>query len=98
MKVIVDKKLIEDISHLSRLEFSEEDKIEMADNLNEILGWVEQLNEIDTEDTKPLTHISEEVNVMRNDEIKDVLSHQKALKSAPKKDSDYFRTPKVIGE
>lgn len=98
MKVTVDKKLIEDISHLSRLEFSEEDKTEMADNLNEILGWVEQLNEIDTTTTLPLTHISEEVNVMRNDEVANVLSHEKALKNAPKKDSDYFRTPKVIGE
>mgnify|MGYP001947431430 CR=1 FL=1 len=96
MKVTVDKKLIEDISHLSRLEFSEEDKIEMADNLNEILDWVEQLNELDTSKTLPLTHISEEINVMRNDEIADVLPHDKALKNAPKKDSDYFRTPKVI--
>ncbi|WP_291728080.1 Asp-tRNA(Asn)/Glu-tRNA(Gln) amidotransferase subunit GatC [Bernardetia sp.] len=96
MKVTVDKKLIEDISHLSRLEFSEEDKTAMADDLNEILDWVEQLDEIDTSDTEPLTHISTEINVMRNDEVKDVLPHDKALKNAPKKDSDYFRTPKVI--
>ena len=58
--------------------------------------WLEKLKEVDTENVEPLTTMSHEINVLREDEVKEHLSHERALKNAPKKDSDYFRVPKVL--
>jgi len=65
-------------------------------DLNKILNWVDQLRELDTESVEPLIHMSEEVNVLREDEVRNTISHEQALLNAPKKDSDYFRVPKVL--
>ncbi|GAB3828656.1 hypothetical protein GCM10028895_42460 [Pontibacter rugosus] len=68
----------------------------MLQDLNKILNWVDQLRELDTENIEPLIHMSEEVNVLREDEVRNTVSHEEALLNAPKKDSDYFRVPKVM--
>jgi aspartyl-tRNA(Asn)/glutamyl-tRNA(Gln) amidotransferase subunit C len=91
-----DKETLRKIAHLARLEFNPESESKMLASLNEILTWVEKLNEIDTTGVEPLTHMSEEVNVMREDKVKPPLPHDRALLNAPKKDADYFRVPKVI--
>lgn len=64
--------------------------------MTEILDWVEKLNELDTTGVEPLTNMSQEVNAYREDEVKEHLSHECALLNGPKKDSDYFRVPKVL--
>lgn len=92
----IDEKTVEDIAHLARLEFDPQRAKELAGEMTKILGWMEKLNEVDTENIEPLIHISTEVNVLRKDEISNVLEHDAALKNAPKKDSNYFRVPKVI--
>jgi len=81
---------------LARLEFDELKEEEMTKSLNSILNWMEVLNKVDTDNVKPLTHMSAEVNVLREDVVKGGLSHHDALLNAPKKDSDYFRVPKVL--
>ncbi|PVY41872.1 Asp-tRNA(Asn)/Glu-tRNA(Gln) amidotransferase subunit GatC [Pontibacter virosus] len=91
-----DIQTIRKIAHLARLEFNEEKEQEMLQDLNKILNWVDQLRELDTENVEPLIHMSEEVNVMREDLAQNTVSHDEALKNAPKKDSDYFRVPKVL--
>jgi aspartyl-tRNA(Asn)/glutamyl-tRNA(Gln) amidotransferase subunit C len=91
-----DIQTIRKLAHLARLEFSEEKEQEMLQDLNKILNWVDQLRELDTEQVEPLTHMSEEVNVFRDDVSKNTVSHDQALMNAPKKDSDYFRVPKVL--
>lgn len=91
-----DIQTIRKIAHLSRLELNEEKEQEMLQDLNKILNWVDQLRELDTENVEPLIHMSEEVNVMREDLSQNTVSHEAALKNAPKKDSDYFRVPKVL--
>ncbi|UII29276.1 Asp-tRNA(Asn)/Glu-tRNA(Gln) amidotransferase subunit GatC [Fulvivirga maritima] len=92
----IDKDLLNKIAHLARLEFDESTAEEMMADMTKILTWVEKLNELDTDDIEPLTTMSHEVNVLREDEVKPHLSHERALKNAPKKDSDYFRVPKVL--
>lgn len=92
----VDKDTLKKIAHLARLEIKEEDEQKVMDDMTKIITWVEKLNEIDTEGIEPLTSMSYEVNVMREDEVKPHLDHERALKHAPKKDSDYFRVPKVL--
>jgi len=91
-----DIQTIRKLAHLARLEFNEEKEQEMLQDLNKILNWVDQLRELDTEQVAPLTHMSEEVNVLREDVACNTLTHEQALLNAPKKDSDYFRVPKVL--
>ncbi|WP_162052862.1 Asp-tRNA(Asn)/Glu-tRNA(Gln) amidotransferase subunit GatC [Pontibacter pamirensis] len=91
-----DIQTIKKLAHLARLEFNEEKEQEMLQDLNKILNWMDKLRELDTENVEPLTHMSEEVNVLREDAARNTVTHEEALLNAPKKDSDYFRVPKVL--
>lgn len=91
-----DIQTIRKLAHLARLEFSEEKEQEVLQDLNKILDWMDKLRELNTEHVEPLTHMTEEVNVMREDIAKNTVTHEEALLNAPKKDSDYFRVPKVM--
>jgi aspartyl-tRNA(Asn)/glutamyl-tRNA(Gln) amidotransferase subunit C len=92
----IDRALLDKIAHLSRLEFDEKDAEKMMQDMTAIVNWVEKLNEVDTDGVEPLTTMSHEINVLRDDEVGEHLPHDKALQNAPKKDEDYFRVPKVI--
>jgi aspartyl-tRNA(Asn)/glutamyl-tRNA(Gln) amidotransferase subunit C len=92
----IDRNLLDKIAHLARLEFEEKDAEKMMQDMTAIVNWVEKLNEVDTTGVEPLTTMSHEINVFREDEVKEHLPHDLALKNAPKKDADYFRVPKVI--
>ncbi len=92
----IDDKLIQDLSKLAKLEFDEKSSIKMQEDLKKIIGFVDKLSEIDTSNIEPLIYLSEEKNVLREDEIGEMLSQTEALSNAPKKDSDYILVPKVI--
>ena len=92
----IDRALLDKIAHLSRLDFDEKDAEKMMQDMTAIVDWVEKLKEVNTDDVEPLTTMSFEVNVMREDEVKEHLPHDEALKNAPKKDDNYFRVPKVL--
>lgn len=92
----IDRAMLDKIAHLSRLEFDEKDAEKMMKDMTAIVTWVEQLKEVNTDGVEPLTTMSHEVNALREDEVKPHLSHHDALLNAPKKDSDYFRVPKVL--
>ena len=92
----ITNKLIQDIAALAKLEFDEQSGEQMKADLEKIIGFVDKLNEIDTEGVEPLIYLSKEVNVLREDEIKAVVSQVEALKNAPEKDSDYFKVPTVL--
>ena len=94
--MIIKKENVNKIAHLARLEFDDKGCEDMAKDMNKILEWMDKLNELDTKDVQPLTHMSAELNVLREDKLNQTLSHADALKNAPKKDSDYFRVPKVL--
>lgn len=92
----IDKDLVDKIAHLARLEFRNEQKEKIEQDLNNILSFMESLNEVDTSNVAPLVYMTDEKNVFRKDEVKQEITHEQALQNAPKKDSDYFRVPKVI--
>ncbi|MCF8423444.1 MAG: Asp-tRNA(Asn)/Glu-tRNA(Gln) amidotransferase subunit GatC [Bacteroidia bacterium] len=92
----IDIKTVDEVAHLARLEFSEDGKAEILNDMNRMLAFVDKLNEMDTNGIEPLIYMTDEVNVLREDEAKDTLTQKQALKNAPKKDSDYFKVPKVI--
>lgn len=91
-----DIQTIRKLAHLARLEFDQTKEQEMLKDLNQILDWMEKLRELDTSAIEPLTHMSEEVNVLREDKAFNAVTHEQGLRNAPKKDSDYFRVPKVL--
>ena len=92
----VDNKLIDDLSRLAKLNFDEQTIEEMKSDFENILGFVDKLSEIDTEGVEPLIYLSNEVNILRADEIEEDVTQEQALKNAPNKDSDYFKVPTVL--
>lgn len=92
----INNETVDKLAYLARLEFSDNDKVEIKKDLSRIISWIDKLNELDTENVEPLIYMSNEVNVLRKDEVKHTLTHEEALLNAPKKDSDYFRVPKVL--
>ena len=81
---------------MAKLEFDAKSAELMKADLEKIIGFVDKLSEIDTEGVEPLIYLSEEVNVLREDEIRAVISQVEALKNAPQKDSDYFKVSTVL--
>jgi aspartyl-tRNA(Asn)/glutamyl-tRNA(Gln) amidotransferase subunit C len=92
---ITDEK-IDQLAHLSRLEFNDEAKARIKTDLENILVLCEKLNEVDTEGIEPLIYMTDTMNNTREDVVKQVFTKDEILRNAPGKDSDYFRVPKVI--
>ncbi len=92
----IDHKTVDEIAHLARLEFENEAKDEIVKDMNRMLSFINKLNELNTDHIEPLIYMTDEKNVMREDEVIQTISQQEALKNAPKKDSDYFKVSKVI--
>ena len=96
--MIVTEALIDHLSHLAKLEFKGDQRDALKKDLEKIIGFMDQLNGLDTSEVEPLIFMSEEINRYRKDEIKRSITHDEALRNAPKKDSDFFRIPKVRGK
>jgi aspartyl-tRNA(Asn)/glutamyl-tRNA(Gln) amidotransferase subunit C len=94
----IDKKTVDEIAHLARLEFEDAAKDEIINDMNRMLAFVDKLNELNTDGVEPLIYMNEDVDVMREDITQTTITQQEALKNAPKKDSDYFKVPKVIDQ
>jgi aspartyl-tRNA(Asn)/glutamyl-tRNA(Gln) amidotransferase subunit C len=92
----VNDALVDKLAHLARLKFNDEEKQEIKADLQRMIAFVEKLNELELEGVKPLLHMSEEVNVLREDEIKGSVPREEALKNAPDHDDQFFKVPKVI--
>lgn len=92
----IDKQLISKLEHLARLELSDEEAARLMGDLNNILGMVEKLRELDTSEVEPLVYINEDVNVLREDIITGQASREEALRNAPEHDGAHFKVPKVI--
>lgn len=94
--MIVNDDLINNLSKLARLEFNDAEKDEIKDDLQKMITFIDKLNELDTTGVKPLLHMSENVNVLREDEVKGSISREEAMKNAPVHDEQFFKVPKVI--
>ena len=92
----IDDVLVEKLSDLAKLEFDKGSQKEIINDLNKIIRFVEKLNKLDTKGVEPLTYMTDEINILRDDIAKNSISKKDALKNAPQKDSDYFIVPKVI--
>jgi aspartyl-tRNA(Asn)/glutamyl-tRNA(Gln) amidotransferase subunit C len=89
----------EDVSHiaeLSRLKLTEEEKKKFQHQLNNILVYVDQLNEIDTGSVEPTSHILRVENVFRDDIIESSISVDEALANAPGRSGNFYKVPQII--
>lgn len=92
----VTEEIVDHIAHLARLEFEGDKKVAIRNDLEQIIGFMDKLQEVDTSDVEPLVFMTNEVNRLREDVGIVTLTQEEVLKNAPKKDSDYFRIPKVL--
>jgi len=89
---------VEHVASLAKLSFTTEEKALLVEQLNKILEYMEQLNELDTSNVEPLSHVIELSNVFRPDETTSSLGREEALRNAPARTEKFFKVPKVIGE
>jgi len=93
----IDEETVDKIAHLARLELTGTEKQDMIKDMNKILEFMDKLNEINTTGVEPLIYMTGEVNAVREDVVKQTITHEEALLNAPKHDDDYFLVAKVIG-
>ena len=92
----VNDTLVDKLANLARLQFDNTEKSAIKNDLQLMIQFVEKLNELDTTGVSPLLHMSDNINALREDEIKGSISREDGLKNAAKKDSQFFKVPKVI--
>ena len=92
----IDDQIIDKISRLAYLEFGEEEKEKIRQDLEQILTFVEKLRELDTENVEPLVYLSDKTEVLREDRMIPTISNEEALLNAPEKSGRFFKVPKVI--
>ncbi len=94
----IDNNTVDKIATLAKLEFNDNAKEEIKEDLNKMLHFVDKLNELDTDNVEPLIYMLDEEQVLREDDVKGHVTQKEALKNAPDADSDYFKVPKVINK
>lgn len=94
----VNDELVENLAGLARLEFNDEEKEIIKDGLQRMIRFVDKLNELDTSGVKPLLHMTDAVNVLREDIVQGSITREEGLKNAPDTDGVFFKVPKVINK
>ena len=92
----LDNETITKIANLARLDVADSERESLLKDMNNILHFMEKLNEVDTSNVKPLIYLTDEINVYREDEVKKETSVEDALLNAPLHDGTYFKVAKVI--
>lgn len=94
----VNNKQVEQIAKLARLKFDENEIENLTKDMNKILDYMDQLNELDTDNIEPLSHPLDLSNVMREDKLKESISREEVFKNAPSHNEEFFKVPKVINK
>ena len=92
----VTRETIEHVAELARLNITEAEKEELTTKMEEIISWVDKLNELDTKDVKPMEHVIPIQNVLREDRVTGSFDREKLLKSAPSQENGCYKAPKVV--
>ncbi|WP_448699152.1 Asp-tRNA(Asn)/Glu-tRNA(Gln) amidotransferase subunit GatC [Mucilaginibacter sp. AW1-3] len=93
----MNKETVDKIAHLARLEVTDAECEELINDMGNILGFMDKLNEIDTTGVEPLVYMTTTISPLRPDVVKQDITHEEALENAPAHDKDHFRVAKVIG-
>ncbi len=92
----IDKAKVKEIAKLARMKVADKDESELAAELNQILDWIEQLDEVDTKDVLPVTSVTSEILSQRDDKVTNLDQKDKVLANSPSDNSDFYVVPKVV--
>ncbi len=92
----ITKNQVKHVANLARLNFNEEDIEQLAGELDEIISFAEQLNEVNKDNVEPTSHVLDVRNVLREDEVKPSLPREETLKNAPDQKDGQFKVPSVL--
>jgi aspartyl-tRNA(Asn)/glutamyl-tRNA(Gln) amidotransferase subunit C len=92
----IDSEHLQKLAHLARIEIEPKMEADLVKDMQQIISWVEKLDELDTDGVEPLMHMSYEKNIFRQDEVVRDISKEEALKNAPERNGDFFSVPKVL--
>ncbi|MEE4242119.1 MAG: Asp-tRNA(Asn)/Glu-tRNA(Gln) amidotransferase subunit GatC [Desulfopila sp.] len=92
----ITTKEVEHVAHLARLNLNGEELEKMTAQLDTILSYVAQLEEVDTEGIKPITHAFSITNAFREDMVKDSLTTEESLRNCACKNNEAFIVPRII--
>jgi aspartyl-tRNA(Asn)/glutamyl-tRNA(Gln) amidotransferase subunit C len=94
----VNSKLVSHLADLSKLNVAPEKMDKLVADMQDLVGFVEKLNELDTTGTAPSMHMGDAKNVLREDTVEGSISRAEALQNAPATDGTFFKVPKVISK
>ena len=92
----MDKAKVKEIAKLARMKVADKDESELATELNQILDWIEQLDEVDTKNVLPVTSVTSEILSQRDDKVTNLDQKDKVLANSPSDNSDFYVVPKVV--
>jgi len=92
----IDNKTVKKVSKLAKIRINEKEETKLIEELNNILGWVDELKKVDTEQIEPMLSVFNESMIMRKDEVSSETSDELVLKNAPESKSGFFVVPKVV--
>ncbi|KGX88226.1 Asp-tRNA(Asn)/Glu-tRNA(Gln) amidotransferase subunit GatC [Pontibacillus litoralis] len=92
----ISKEQVKHVANLARLHVTEDEADMFAKQLDDIISFAEQLNELDTDNVAPTTHVLDLKNVMRKDEPKHWITQEEALKNAPETQDGQIRVPSIL--
>lgn len=92
----VDQATVKRVARLARLKVKDEELPKLAGELNSILGWIEQLNEVDVSQVEPMTSVVSVKMKMRRDEVTDGHYPDKIVVNSPAEEDSFFMVPKVV--
>ena len=92
----LDQEMVRRIATLARIKVPEENLAPLAGELNNIIGWIEQLSEVDTAGVEPMTSVVETVAPQREDVVTEGVTPEKVLKNAPQAEAYFYTVPKVV--
>lgn len=93
---MVDKKAVEYIAKLARIEVNDEEKSFLSLQLSKIIGYIDKLKKVDTKGIKPMRSLSPSQSLLREDKVKTNLAKDDILKNAPARLDNFFKIPNVI--
>jgi aspartyl-tRNA(Asn)/glutamyl-tRNA(Gln) amidotransferase subunit C len=96
MAHLIDDKVIENVSILAQLELTEEEKEAAKEDMSRMLAYIDKLNELDTENIEPMSHIFPIHNVFREDIVENGDDRENMLKNAPESKDGAFKVPKTV--
>jgi aspartyl-tRNA(Asn)/glutamyl-tRNA(Gln) amidotransferase subunit C len=92
----ISREEVEHVAHLARLKLSPHELEKTTEQLDTILSYMAKLDELDTENIKPMTHAFSITNAFRSDDVRDSLSRKEALVNSPKHNDESFIVPRII--